>query len=79
MIDPKYYREVFPLTEREKEMLQVIDMSICLLKEWPSFQFLVDKMGVRSKHAITKKYNALIKKGYIEKTSRGKYKLLEVS
>ena len=77
-IDPKYYREVFPLTKRQAEFLELLKGYYGDKGSLPSFRKLVYATGFKSTWAITKLYEALIKKGYITKIKKGVYQLEEV-
>ena len=77
-IEPKYYRKVFPLTPNQSDFLWLVDKYFKTKNKMPSFRHLVAVTGVKSTWAITKKYEALLKKGYVVKVAGG-YKLTEVS
>lgn len=57
------------LTERQKELLQLIAESIENRGYPPSYQELANHMNIKSKFAILKHIDALVAKGYLEKDS----------
>ncbi|NOX87660.1 MAG: transcriptional repressor LexA [Calditrichaeota bacterium] len=57
------------LSKRQKEILELIASYIQEKGYPPSYQELADRMKVRSKFAILKHIDALVKKGYLEKDS----------
>lgn len=57
------------LTERQKELLQLIARNIEEKGYPPSYQELANFMNIKSKFAILKHIDALVSKGYLEKDS----------
>lgn len=57
------------LTQRQKELLQLIARNIEEKGYPPSYQELATKMNIKSKYAILKHIDALVAKGYLEKDS----------
>ncbi len=57
------------LTDRQKELLQLIARNIEEKGYPPSYQELANSMNIKSKFAILKHIDALVSKGYLEKDS----------
>ena len=57
------------ITERQKQILESISKYIEEKSYPPSYQELADHLGIKSKFAILKHIDALVKKGYLEKDS----------
>lgn len=57
------------LTKRQEEILELIAANLREKGYPPSYQELANRIHVRSKFAILKHINALVKKGYLEKDS----------
>ncbi|HHJ53115.1 MAG TPA: transcriptional repressor LexA [Caldithrix abyssi] len=57
------------LTDRQKELLQLIARHIEEKGYPPSYQELATRMNIKSKFAILKHIDALVSKGYLEKDS----------
>ena len=77
-IDPKYYREVFPLTEKQELLLFLLQEYHEQKGKFPSFRKLTATFNYKSTWAITKMIEALIKKGYITRSKRGEYRLEKI-
>ena len=57
------------LTKRQKEILKLIARHIEKKEYPPTYQELADSLNIKSKFAILKHINALVAKGYLEKSS----------
>lgn len=57
------------LTKRQKELLELIAQNLEEKGYPPSYQELADRMQIKSKFAILKHIDSLVKKGYLEKDS----------
>ena len=57
------------ITERQKQILESIAGYIEEKGYPPSYQELADQLGIKSKFAILKHIDALVKKGYLQKDS----------
>jgi len=56
------------LSPRQKELLEHIARFIEQKSYPPSYQELADLMDIKSKYAVLKHIDALVEKGYLEKT-----------
>lgn len=59
------------LTDRQKQILELIARKVKEVGFPPSMQELADDLGVKSKNAISKHLEALEKKGYIQRSAGG--------
>jgi len=57
------------ITPRQTEILETIARYIGEKSYPPSYQEIADQLGIKSKYAILKHIDALVKKGYLEKDS----------
>lgn len=57
------------LTERQKEILEIISEHIREKSYAPTYQELADRLNIKSKYAILKHIDSLVAKGYLEKDS----------
>lgn len=57
------------ITPRQTEILETIARYIEEKSYPPSYQEIADQLGIKSKYAILKHIDALVKKGYLEKDS----------
>lgn len=57
------------ITARQTEILEMIARYIGEKSYPPSYQEIADQLGIKSKYAILKHIDALVKKGYLEKDS----------
>ena len=62
-------RSMKKITDRQKQILESIANYIEEKSYPPSYQELADHLGIKSKFAILKHIDALVKKGYLEKDS----------
>ncbi len=57
------------LTERQREILHIIAGYLADKGYAPTYQELADQLNIKSKYAILKHIDSLVKKGYLEKDS----------
>ena len=56
------------LTQRQEEVLRFIADYLSNYEYPPSYQEIADKFGIASKHGVVRHLEALIRKGFLEKT-----------
>ena len=56
------------LTKRQEDVLKFIADYLANYEYPPSYQEIADKFGIVSKHGVVRHLEALVRKGFIEKT-----------